>query len=470
MAKKPDRSTKVAALRRQAEEALRATRRDVAAMPVKEVQQLVHELQVHQIELDMQNEELRRTQLELEAARDRYRDLYDGAPAGYLTLDSKGVILEANLPACTLLGINRKNLLGKPVMQFVVAKDQATCHRHIRDMFNTGVRQACEVDLVPQNNTSIPVRFESLLVPDETRQHPRVRTVVLDVTEHKRAEALALESQQQLLRQLILEERLRLSHDLHDEILQSLYAIGLGLEVGRLDLSTAPDKTEAPLTRSIDELNSVMQVMRTFIGILQSGTVPNNALSGFDLSASLRALAGTLTRLHAWQVRLSIDDAVAAGLSQAQNLELLKLAKEALSNSLRHAQATLVQVSLLQRKGSAYFVVRDNGVGFDRDAVSGEGYGLANMAARAVSLGATLTVRSKPQQGTCLVLNLSKKSSNHDVTGQGDCPLRTHEKRAGGSRHTAAVDVQTEFPRDSLCACPFLGSHSTCALGDEPAE
>jgi PAS domain S-box-containing protein len=472
MAKKPGGSTKVTALRRQAEEALRATRRDVATMPGKDVQQLVHELQVHQVELEMQNDELRRVQVELEAARDRYVDLYDGAPTGYLTLDSKGVILEANLPACTLLGINRKDLLGKPVIRFVAAKDQATCRRHIREMLNTGVRQACEVDLAPQNNTSIAVRFESLVVPDETGQHPRVRTVVLDITEHKRAEALALESQEGLLRQLILEERLRIGHDLHDGILQSLYAIGLGIEAGKLYCMEAPDKAEALLTRGIDELNSVMQEVRSFIGWLETEGLSEPALPtrDLDLSGLLHTMADTLARFHGRQVRVSVDATVATGLSHAQSLEILKLAKEALSNSLRHAQATLVQVSFLQRKGCVCLAVRDNGVGFDRNAVSGEEEsGLANMAARAVSLGATLSVFSKPQQGTCLVLNLSKKNSKKDGTGQGGCPLRTHEKRACGSRRNAAANVQTEFPLDSLCACPFQGSHSTCALGEEAA-
>ena len=77
MDKKSDGPTKFTGLRHQAEDLLKTTKRDVAAMPVKDVQRLVHELQVHQIELEMQNDELRRTQLELEAARDRYMDLYD---------------------------------------------------------------------------------------------------------------------------------------------------------------------------------------------------------------------------------------------------------------------------------------------------------------------------------------------------------------------------------------------------------
>ncbi len=178
-----------------------------------------------------------------------------------------------------------------------------------------------------------------------------------------------------------------------------------------------------------------------------------------------------MARFRARQVRVSVDQAVATGLSQAQSLELLKLAKESLSNSFRHAQATVVQVSLLQRKGSACFVVRDNGVGFDRKAVSGEKkYGLVSMAARAVNLGGTLSVLSRPQRGTCVVLNLSKKHSEKDLIGQKDCPLRTNQKRTSRPGPNTAGNVHTEFPLDCLRTCQIYGSSSTCALGDEPAD
>ena len=78
----------------------------------EEMLSLIHELQVHQIELEMQNDELRRTQLDLEAARDKYTDLYDFAPVGYFTIDEQGLIEEANLTAADLLSTDRQSLIG----------------------------------------------------------------------------------------------------------------------------------------------------------------------------------------------------------------------------------------------------------------------------------------------------------------------------------------------------------------------
>ncbi|MEP6601589.1 MAG: PAS domain-containing protein, partial [Nitrospirota bacterium] len=167
MAKKPEGSAKVTGLRRQAEARLRMTKRDVLAMPVKGVQQLVQELQVHQIELEMQNDELRRTQLELEAVRDRYVDLYDFSPVGHLTLDTHGTIVEANLRAGTLLGLNRNKLIGEPLARFIASSDKGTFHRYCQEVLKTDTRQICEVSLRPEAGVLRWIYFESLAVQDE---------------------------------------------------------------------------------------------------------------------------------------------------------------------------------------------------------------------------------------------------------------------------------------------------------------
>ena len=198
VAKTPKRSTPVTGIRQQAEARLRTTRRDIAAMPVQDVHQLVHELQVHQVELEMQNDELRRAQMELEAARDRYVDLYDSSPTGHLTLDTHGTIVEANLRAGTLLGLTRNKLIGHALANLIASSDVDTFHRHGKEVVKSGTRQTCEVQLLTKAGASRWVSFESLAVHEEPGRITHWRTALLDISDRKRAEEVILESQQRL--------------------------------------------------------------------------------------------------------------------------------------------------------------------------------------------------------------------------------------------------------------------------------
>ncbi len=135
-----------------------------------------------------QNEELRRTQIELEAACDRYAALYDFSPAGHLTLDTSGTIVEANLRAATVLGVNRKELIGQSFGHFVVRDDQDTLHRHCQEVLKTGTRQSCEVQLQEKAGASCCVHLESVAVHEEMGRMTYWRTAMLDITDRKRAE------------------------------------------------------------------------------------------------------------------------------------------------------------------------------------------------------------------------------------------------------------------------------------------
>jgi PAS domain S-box-containing protein len=135
-----------------------------------------------------QNEELRRAQIELEAARERYAALYDFSPAGHLTLDTSGTIVEANLRAATVLGVNRKELINQSFGHFVVRDDQETLHRHCQEVLKTGTRQSCEVQLQEKAGASCCVHLESIAVHEEMGRVTAWRTAMVDITDRKWAE------------------------------------------------------------------------------------------------------------------------------------------------------------------------------------------------------------------------------------------------------------------------------------------
>ena len=117
-------------------------------LPHKEMQQVLHELQVHQIELETQNEELRRIQEELETSKARYFDLYDLAPIGYFTISIDGLILETNLTAAQLLGVTRTELIKQKFSHYILSEDQDSYYRHRNQLFKTNTPQRCELRLV----------------------------------------------------------------------------------------------------------------------------------------------------------------------------------------------------------------------------------------------------------------------------------------------------------------------------------
>ncbi len=120
---------------------------DLEAMNVDDIHHLIHELLVHQIELEMQNDELHRTQLELDDARSRYFELYNLAPMGYLTVSQKGLILESNLRASQLLNVPQLDLLTQPIFRFILPEDQDIFYHHRKNIVATGQSQACELRL-----------------------------------------------------------------------------------------------------------------------------------------------------------------------------------------------------------------------------------------------------------------------------------------------------------------------------------
>ncbi|ACB76928.1 sensor histidine kinase [Opitutus terrae] len=219
----------------------------------------------------------------------------------------------------------------------------------------------------------------------------------------QRAEADALLNQQLLNRSL--EEKIRLGRDLHDGIIQSLYAAGLSIESARALARTDAVAADRQLAACRENLNQTIREVRAYI----AGLAPEN-LRQANFADALKALVHELDAGRDVQFELRVDEAATAQLTPEQSIEALQIAREAVSNSLRHGQATRVSVRLHPGDGETCLAVQDNGRGFDLQSRRGTGHGLGNMHARAEHLGGRLRIESAPAGGTRVVFTLPMRT------------------------------------------------------------
>jgi signal transduction histidine kinase len=215
----------------------------------------------------------------------------------------------------------------------------------------------------------------------------------------RRAEEDGRLKQQLLTRSL--DEKIRLGRDLHDGIIQSLYAAGLTLETVRTLVKSNPDEAERRLEETRAGLNEAIRDVRTYI----VGLAPESLRrAGFA-----RALGHLLNELRAGREALfdiQVDDEAAAQLTPEQSIEVLQVAREAVSNALRHGRAARITIRMHQGDHEVCLLVQDDGLGFDPARPRPEGHGVTNMHARASRIGASLSITSQPGVGTRVLANI----------------------------------------------------------------
>ena len=226
-----------------------------------------------------------------------------------------------------------------------------------------------------------------------------------EITERKRAEE-ALQERERQLRQL-LKEREQMSRDLHDGIIQSIYAIGLGLdECQRLihhDATASAERVGA----AIANLNLVIRDIRFYL----TGPQPMK-MNDQEFKSALTSLVEQIGNSQMPRFSLDIDEAAAGQVTPEDAPHLLYIAREAVSNCLRHSRARRVVVSLQTHDGSVRLQVEDDGVGFEVQAADRRGHGLRNIEARAVTMRAQLQIESERGRGTRVVLHVPRESTH----------------------------------------------------------
>ncbi|MGR9108185.1 MAG: putative bifunctional diguanylate cyclase/phosphodiesterase, partial [Gammaproteobacteria bacterium] len=171
-------------------EARKRARRAVGPQATANVDALIHELEVHKIELEMQNEELRNTQENLELSLTRYEDLFDLAPVGYLILSPNGTITDANLTIASLLSTDRSRLKHANLNWFVSPEYQDSWQRHLRATFRNKDCQTCELELSREDGSHLFVQLESIAQHMGANRKTQCLTVATDISERRRQEAL----------------------------------------------------------------------------------------------------------------------------------------------------------------------------------------------------------------------------------------------------------------------------------------
>lgn len=203
---------------------------------------------------------------------------------------------------------------------------------------------------------------------------------------------------QRLLHRAV-EEKVRIGRDLHDGLIQSLYAVGLTIEAARRLTRTEPARADAKLEQCLELLNRTIRDVRNYI----TGLAPET-LRRMSFAAAVEAQLRELAAGRDATLELNIDDEAAAALSPEQTIEALQVSREAISNGLRHGAARAFVVRLHRSDREVGLLVQDDGRGFDPGRVARSGHGLGNMQARAADAGGTLRIDSRPGEGTRVVM------------------------------------------------------------------
>ncbi len=182
-------------LRDKAEEILHENK---SSMPsFNSFSELVHELQTHQIELEMQNQELSKTSLDLEKEKLKYYNLYEFAPVAYFSLDENEIIKNVNLAGTVLLGIDKTEQINGAFIKFMNSASRRTFYKHLEKVKNTGTGQSCELVLNKKDGTPVYVNLETVLI--QNNEEKEFRITVNDITKRVNAEEALKKKQVQYL-------------------------------------------------------------------------------------------------------------------------------------------------------------------------------------------------------------------------------------------------------------------------------
>lgn len=360
----------------------------------KDTQRILHELEIHRIELELQNEELRQARDNAEQSLDKYTDLYEFAPVGYFTLDRSGVITSVNLRGASLVGIARTRLLGQRFGQLVADEHQQLFNGFFSSVFINRDKTTCDVVLRKKGKHPFYAQLEVMAgISGE-----ECGLVLLDITERKQAED-ALRSYASRL--IVMEEELRnkLATELHDEICRDMTVLGMNAAIISDGIKAiAPKKLVARAKVTGRLIKGISHTIRNIMVGLRPPV-----LDDYGLLAALHWHADLFSKRNGIAVTVEADPSFPR-LALEKEIALFRITQEALMNIVKHAAAQHVTITLKKAGGLIWFSVADDGKGFVPAApelnAGNPGWGMRIMRERAELLGGKFHLSTTPGMGT----------------------------------------------------------------------
>lgn len=382
-------STAIAGLRRNAEEQL-LTRPAHLSPPriAEETQRLVHELEVHQIELEMQNEELRHSRDEMETVMDRYRDLYDFAPISYFTLDSDGTISAVNLTGASLFGIERARMLGRRFERFVAIDARSLFSEFLGKVFARQGKESCEMTLTNEVNHPLFVQIEALA--DTAGNECQI--AVINITERRCAEDALAEKKRMLdeinisletriiqaveeLRQkdqlLIMQDRLAVMGEMINNIAhqwrQPLNTLGLIVQNVQICYGTDEFSGEF-LKKNTNEVMELIKHMSRTVDDFRNFFKPDKKIVAFSINQVIAHAHSLIKKSFMDQkIRITLDpvgDPIANGHPNEYAQVLLNILMNARDALVEHNIGdALISIRSFTEAGKTVVTITDNAGG-----------------------------------------------------------------------------------------------------------
>jgi PAS domain S-box-containing protein len=373
----------------------------------EEVPKLLHQLHTHQVQLEMQNEELRQAQETLAETCEHYTQLYDFSPAGYMTLSPEGIIEEANLRFCAMMALPRERIVRRPLSDFVETAAWDVLRRHCQQVLELGTTQTCKLRFSRPTGSGLVMHVESLRMKERDSPQRKIQIAMLDITNLEHAEQAMKLSEQKLqctAAKLVTaqdEERRRIARDLHDDYCQRLSV--MILEIGLL-IKRHPAGLTDP-TNQLQPLKARLVTLLSDLRDFSHGLHPEQTVN-LTLNDALRACVASFTE------QTSISGTFYEPLQPVPVLPaistcLYRVVQEGLTNIRLHAKAKRANVTLNGLPDAIELLIKDDGQGFVPEAVSGSHHlGLTSMRERVEQLNGTMVINSRPEWGTTIVIQI----------------------------------------------------------------